>query len=132
MVVEDGSELAAELWGASHRAACSVLAYPEGMAALASAHRGGRLDADGLADASGELEALQEEMLLVGVDRQLTRHAGELAQQHLLRGYDAVHLASALALGTETTLITWDRDLALAAANVGLGIAPATGRRSDG
>lgn len=131
MVVEDGSELAAELWGTRHRAACSVLAYPEGRAALAAAHCGRRLDADGLAQACESFEALQEEVLLVGVDRQLTRHAGELAQEHSLRGYDAVHLAAALALGTETTLITWDRDLALAAASVGLGVAPAAGGRQD-
>jgi len=42
-----------------------------------------------------------------------------------LRGYDAVHLASALALGTYTTLVTWDEDLKRAAAHCGCAVARA-------
>lgn len=125
MIVEDGSELAAELWATRRRAASSVLTYPEGRAALAAAHRGGRLNAGGFRQAREEFGALHDEMLLIGVDRALTQHAGQLAEDRSLRGYDAVHLASALALGKETTLITWDRDLRDAAARSGIGIAPA-------
>lgn len=61
---------------------------------------------------------------MVGVDGQLARQAGELTEEFGLRGYDAVHLASALALGPETTLVTWDRNLARAAMSSGLGVAP--------
>lgn len=43
-----------------------------------------------------------------------------------LRGYDAVHLATALELGDEEiVLVTWGRDLAQAAERVGLGVAGA-------
>ncbi|HET8536300.1 MAG TPA: PIN domain-containing protein, partial [Solirubrobacteraceae bacterium] len=60
-----------------------------------------------------------------GVDEALTRHAGELADARALRGYDAVHLASALALGVEDTIVvTWDRDLSDAAHAAGLAVAP--------
>src|SRR6201999_2901363 len=46
----------------------------------------------------------------------LARAAGELAERHALRGYDAVHLASALAIEDEGLVVaTWDRDLATAA-----------------
>jgi len=38
--------------------------------------------------------------------------------------YDAVHLASALAFGAATTLVTWDDDLARAALASGCGVAP--------
>lgn len=38
------AELASELWGASRSAATSILAYPEGCAALAAALRRGRLN----------------------------------------------------------------------------------------
>jgi predicted nucleic acid-binding protein len=42
-----------------------------------------------------------------------------------LRGYDAVHLASALALDADTTIVTWDEDLKRAAARRGCAVAPA-------
>jgi predicted nucleic acid-binding protein len=128
VVVEHGSELVAELWGTRQRVASSILAHPEGCAALAAAHRGGRLSAAGHSRAREEFEALQDEMLLIGVDRALTRHAGQLAEDHSLRGYDAVHLASALALGEERTLVTWDRALRDAAARSAIGISPAQAR----
>lgn len=64
--------------------------------------------------------------MIVGVDEALAVHAGRLAGEYALRGYDAVHLASALALGTaETILVTWDHDLSEAAAGAGLAVAPA-------
>jgi predicted nucleic acid-binding protein len=64
-------------------------------------------------------------MLLVGIDAPLARAAGQLAEELALRGYDAVHLASALALGGATMLISWDADLRRAATRRGCAIAPA-------
>jgi hypothetical protein len=73
-----------------------------------------------------ELDALNPELVIVSVDEALARRASELADERGLRGYDAVHLASALALGpAETILVTWDRDLSNAAVGVGLAVAPA-------
>jgi uncharacterized protein len=69
---------------------------------------------------------IQDELLLVGVDAALAREAGDLADQLGLRGYDAVHLASALALGEPTTVVTWDEELRRATAGAGCGTAPAT------
>lgn len=125
MVVEPGSDLVAKLWGTRLRAASSILCYPEGRAALAAARRGRRLSAPGYGRAREEFESLQGELVLVGIDGQLARRAGELAEEHELRGYDAVHLASALALGADTTLVTWDQDLKRAAAQSGCAVAPA-------
>jgi predicted nucleic acid-binding protein len=62
---------------------------------------------------------------VVGIDESLARHAGDLADELALRGHDAVHLASALALGRATTFITWDVDLSAAAHESGLAVAPA-------
>jgi uncharacterized protein len=59
------------------------------------------------------------------VDAQLARDAGELAERFSLRGYDAVHLASALSAGGPVTLVTWDEDLKRAAARSGCAVAPA-------
>jgi uncharacterized protein len=125
IVVEEGSDVAAELWN-SYPAACSVLAYPEARAALAAARRARRLTLRAHDRAVAELDALNDEVVIVGVDDALARRAGELADERALRGYDAVHLASALALSPdETILVTWDRDLGNAAVSAGLAIAPA-------
>jgi predicted nucleic acid-binding protein len=52
-------------------------------------------------------------------------HAGELAVRRALRGYDAVHLASALeAMDAGGVLLTFDRQLASAALAEGLSVAP--------
>jgi len=115
----------AELWDTPLRAASSILSYPEGRAAVAAARRDRRLSAAEYGRAREEFESLQSELVLVGIDAQLARQAGELAEKRELRGYDAVHLAGALALGTDTTLVTWDEALKRAAAQSGCGVAPA-------
>jgi len=125
VVTEHGSELAVELWEMRHPAASSALSYPEGRAALAAARRAGRLTADAHRRSLEDFEATHGELWVVGVDAALARHAGELAEELGLRGYDAVHLASALALGADTTLMTWDTELARAGALVGCAVAPA-------
>jgi uncharacterized protein len=118
--------LVAELWGTRLRAASSILSYPEGRAALAAARRGRRLSATGYRQAREDFESLQSELALVGVDGPLTRRAGELAEEFELHGYDAVHLASALALGADTAVVSWDEDLKRAAARSGCAIALAS------
>ena len=52
------------------------------------------------------------------------RAAGRLAQSHGLRGYDAVHLAAAIAIADDDVVfVTGDIDLAEAAMTTGLAIA---------
>jgi uncharacterized protein len=128
VVAEDGSELAAELWGSAYPAASSILAYAEGRAALAAARRLDRLGADEHRKALADFEELHAELATVGVDQELAIRAGEYAEDLSLRGYDSVHLATALELGDdEVVLVTWDRDLARAAEEVGLGVAGSDG-----
>lgn len=126
MIAEEGSDLAAELWGTSHPAISSILSYPEGRAALAAAQRGGRLTGAAHRRALADFESLQGELSLVGIDTQLAREAGQLAEQFALRGYDAVHLASALSAGDAITLVSWDHDLRHAATHNRCAIAPPT------
>ena len=131
MVVEDGSELAAELWGSAYPAASSILAYPEGRAALAAARRLDRLGADEHRKALADFEELYADLATIGVDHQLAVRAGEHAEDLGLRGYDSVHLATALELGDdEVVVVTWDRDLARATEEIGLGVAGSGGDSS--
>jgi predicted nucleic acid-binding protein len=116
--------LATKLWGGAYPAASSILAYPEGRAALAAARRLDRLGEEQHREALMGFEALYAELTTVGVDQELAARAGGYAEDLGLRGYDAVHLTTALELGDEeVVLITWDRELAQAAGRVGLSIA---------
>lgn len=116
--------MAAELWGGDYSAASSILAYPEGRAALAAARRLDRLGEEEHGEALATFEELYAELVTVGVDKELAARAGGYAEDLGLRGYDAVHLATALELGDEeVVLVTWDRDLARAAERVGLSVA---------
>lgn len=116
--------MAAELWGSAYSVASSILAYPEGRAALAAARRLDRLGEDEHRTALVNFEELYADLVTIGVDQELAARAGECAEDLKLRAYDAVHLATALELGDEeVVLVTWDRDLAHAAECVGLGIA---------
>ena len=95
LIAEPGSRLAASLWETADRVVSVRLVYPETRAALAQAERLGRVGLRDLRDAVTALDSLFEELDLVEVDGPLARLAGELAEIHGLRGYDAVHLAAA-------------------------------------
>jgi predicted nucleic acid-binding protein len=121
VIEEQGSERVHELWNGPYRGASSVLVYAEGRAALASARRSNRLSQATYADAVESFDHAYEEVAAIGVDDQLTRAAGALASEYSLRGYDAVHLATALSLSDhDVALVSWDRDLGDAAVEAGL------------
>ncbi|MEX0985781.1 MAG: hypothetical protein WD096_12155 [Actinomycetota bacterium] len=61
-----------------------------------------------------------------GVDESLVRDAGELAETHTLRGYDALHLTTArvAADGGAISLVSWDAALVGAGIRSGSWVAP--------
>jgi len=126
LVQEAGSDLAAQLWDGCDAAVASRLAYPEVRAALAAAGRNHDLDVGGVASAERAWEEYWPATRPVELTRAVERQAGQLAAQYALRGADAVHLASALALSDpELILAAWDRRLRAGASAAGLAIAPA-------
>ena len=98
LVQEEGSDLAAELWDGCDAALASRLAYPEVCAALAAADRNHDLSQDDLDVAEQAWERYWASVRPVELTVAVERQAGQLARTHALRGADAVHLASALAL----------------------------------
>ena len=66
----------------------------------------------------------RERVLKIGISESLVCLAGDLAERHAPRGYDAVHLASGLILkdrlGLQVSFSTWDISLRQAAATAGL------------
>jgi len=125
VVEEDGSDLAAALWDGCDAAVSSRLAYPEMGAALAAAGRAHRLAP---ADRSRAELAWQDYWAAtrpVELTELVTAHAGQLASEHALRGGDAVHLASLLAVGAADTLFAvWDQRLRAGAQAAGVQLVP--------
>lgn len=125
LVEEDGSELAAALWDGCDAAVSSRLAYPEVRAALAAAGRDHRLDAADQRHAEEAWEEFWAATRTVELTEKISVHAGELASAHALRGADAVHLASVLAVGaSDTFFAVWDDRLRVGAETVGVQVAP--------
>ena len=124
LIDEDGSALAAELWDGCDAAVSSRLAYPEVRAALAAAGRARRLDNAGQARAEAAWQEYWAATWAVELTAHVSAHAGELASEHALRGADAVHLASLLAVAADTLLAAWDRRLRVGARSVGVQVAP--------
>lgn len=125
VVDEDGSDLAAALWDGCDAAVSSRLAYPEVRAALAAAGRARRLDPADQGRAEAAWEDYWAATRAVELTRTVTARAGELAGQHALRGADAVHLASLLAVGaTDIIFAVWDQRLRVGARGAGVQLAP--------
>lgn len=108
--------------------AVSLIAYPEANAAFARAVR-----AKAVSRRTGEkaLRLLADHWpryLKIPVSERVTLRAAELAWSLGLRGYDAVHLASAErwqnSLGRPVVLVTYDRQLAAAGRQLGLSVQP--------
>ena len=123
---EAGSELAAELWDGCDAAVASRLAYPEVRAALAAATRSHDLDEHELDAAERAWDGYWAATRPVELTAAVEQHAGQLARLHALRGADAVHLASALAIGDPSLIVVaWDRRLHAGARAAGVRVAPA-------
>jgi predicted nucleic acid-binding protein len=127
VVEEEGSELAAELWDGCDAALASRLAYPEVRAALAAAGRNHDLADEDLETAEQAWERYWTAVRPVELTAAVERHAGQLARSHALRGADAVHLASALAVADPDLVVAvWDRLLHAGATAASLRLAPAS------
>lgn len=126
LVIEEvGSDLAAVLWDGCDAAVSSRLAYPEVRAALAAAGRARCLDPAGQRHAETAFEDYWAATRPVEMSEEVTSLAGDLAGRYALRGADAVHLASLLAVGaTDTVFAVWDERLRAGAVMAGVYVVP--------
>lgn len=84
------------------------------------------IDARCLRTAQEDWETFWSALHPVELTAAVERNAGSLTDTHALGGADAVHLASALALGlTDLVVAVWDRRFRQAAMSTGLRVAPA-------
>jgi hypothetical protein len=124
IVDEPASARCERFWNDATQVVSSRLLHVEARAALAQAQRLGRLTRPEQALAVESLDAITAEVAIVEVTEALVRTAGRLAEEQGLRGYDAVHLAAALAVAdADTVFLSGDRELLAAAARAGLAVA---------
>jgi len=97
---------------------------PEARSAVERARRAGRIDQADAQRVRSETLRLLDEIDAIDLDARLARRAGTLAEAHLLRGFDAVHLASfETVAGLDAVLVTADGELARATGSLGYSVA---------
>jgi hypothetical protein len=103
-----------------------VIAYAELRAAIAAAVRDGRVPAERRDATMALATQLWDRLRRIALDWPLVLEAGDLAERHGLRGYDAVHLAALVRAGGPESIILacWDGDLRRAAASLGYTVLP--------
>lgn len=121
LVDEPSSAACRRLWDDADDVVSVRLAYVEAAAAAAQARRLGRLTRRSQRGALARLDALWSQMHIVELDQALIERAAAVADLHDLRGYDAVHCASAEVIDDETLVAaSGDRRLLAAWRELGL------------
>jgi uncharacterized protein len=124
-VTESGSTTVLTAVAHADLLATHLIAWVELRAALARKRALGEMDADRHAAIVADMEADWVRFNIVRVDEPLVFRAGELAERHSLRGYDAVHLAAAersRLAALPLRFACFDRALTAAAATLGMDV----------
>ncbi len=124
-VAEPGADQVRSVRAQARAICCHLIGYAELRATLAKAVREKRLTREGLAKQIQSMEADWSSTQVVNVTEGLIRRAGDLAQQHGLRGYDSVHLAAAETVwqalpGVDFRFLAFDAKLVEAAEKLGM------------
>jgi predicted nucleic acid-binding protein len=99
----------------------SRLLYVEAAAALAQAKRMGRLDDEKHTRALDALDAVHEEFEVVEISEAMVRRGAMLTHEFGLRGYDAIHCASAELMAVpEFVFASGDKKLLYACEQLGM------------
>jgi predicted nucleic acid-binding protein len=124
LIEEVGTDAAGTMWDEADRLVSVRLSRVEARAALAQAHRLGRISSRQFIASKRELDRLVAQLDLVDIDDDLVDRAADLAEQHALRAYDAVHLAAAhRVLDDDLAFVAGDHALLGAAQAIGIAVA---------
>jgi uncharacterized protein len=127
-VAEPGTGAVNEIVSRAEVMGTALICRAEVAAALAKAIRTGTLTPSGATVALQEFRDEWPHLIRLPVTERLVAHADNLAWSHGLRGYDAVHLAAAMAwqdaFGMQITLATFDLLLWKAANRAGILVYP--------
>lgn len=127
-IAETGSDQVGRIIAGAETIGTSIISRPEVSAALAKAVRVKLLSGKEAVSALRIFRAQWGDLVRILLNETMVGTADELAWEHSLRGYDAVHLASALfwqdAIGGQVVIATYDRQLWKAANRTGLAVFP--------
>ena len=125
---EDGSDDVIAWMREAGLIGTALITRVEMVATFTRAIRGNRLPAQGALESLDEFRADWSDFQHVNIDDALITRADSLASTYGLRGYDAVHLACAIAwrdlLGVSIAFATYDVELRDAAQKSGMEVFP--------
>ena len=118
-VEEEGTAEIKSLVKGADIVATSIISYAEARAALSRKYKEGGIEKRDYKLIKREFESDWNKYFILHVNNDIIKATGDLAEKHGLRGFDALHLASALSLkeksATSVTFSSADRKLAQAA-----------------
>ena len=122
---EEGSAETRDLAAKADVVAVSIVAYAEAWAAFARKRGEHGIGAADFRSLRQDFDRAWESTFVVGLTEEAVRAAGDLAEKHGLRGFDAIHLASAASIASATggagvLFCTADQKLRAAATAEGL------------
>ncbi len=126
VLTEDGTQQMRSVAAEAEQTYSVMVAYAELRAAIAAALRDGRVPPERRDAIMTLVIATWESCERIEIDWPLVLQAGDLAERHGLRGYDAVHLAALIRAGDPESIILacWDSELRRAAADLGYAVFP--------
>lgn len=130
VISEPSTNLCQQVWVRSERRVSSVVAKAELAAALAKAHRLGRIGRPERQDALDAAWRIFAACDLITVNDALAESAARQALRRQLRGYDAVHVASSLLVADDVVCASGDRAMLAAWRDLGLATADLTATRA--
>ena len=125
-VIEEGTTMVDRLWQKANYVATSVVAYAESVATFSRKTREGLLNNDDFKRIITFLEADYKHFIRIPVSKGLNEIIKRLVEKYPLRGFDAIHLASAILLSEgglkDIIFLCFDKLLSEAALSEGLNI----------
>lgn len=122
LIAEPTTRICQRVWRDADRRVSCRLAYVEASAALAAAERYGRITESEHRVARANLDRIWPDVDVIEIGDEVARSAAEFARSLALRGYDAVHCASAHAIA-DSDVVAVGGDAALLEAWESLGLA---------
>ena len=123
-VLETDTATVKQLLDAAEMSSTSRIAYAEARAAFARKRREQAVTLRNYRTVVEDFDNDWESFFIVDVSDALTKRAGQLAEKFALRGYDAIHLASAVIVGEQgnqaVRFACFDEKLSRAARRQGL------------
>lgn len=104
LIREENEGLCRSIWDDATQVVTSRITFVEAHAAVAAAERSGRVDSPRAKAARTRLGEMWADAFIIEVGAELTYAAAACAKEFGLRGFDAIHCASAMTIGAVDVL----------------------------